>query len=162
MTARNQAFISDREREILEAVTRMATSNPFAPERIEQERRALGKAFTSYDAVWHMDGDIEGLNPNVVRLRELAEGMAEDLRLRLVRGARPGKVELALYEGFVRYLLFYRYSPELTRVIHEREQGTHPFVPSTISGAPWANTRANMWLSILCMAGGSKGVLKAN
>ena len=34
------AFVSDREREVLEAVFRMATSNPFAPDRIEQERRA--------------------------------------------------------------------------------------------------------------------------
>ncbi|MEM9177644.1 MAG: sigma 54-interacting transcriptional regulator [Myxococcota bacterium] len=116
-------FLSDREREILEAVTRMATSNPFAPDRIDQERRALGDDFTSYTAVWHMDGDVEGLNPNVVRLKELAEGMAEDLRRRLVGGARPSPDELALYEGFVRYLLFYRYSPDLTRIIHDRADG---------------------------------------
>ncbi len=123
MAARSDAFVSDREREILEAVTRMATSNPFAPDRIDQERLALGDAFTAYTAVWHMDGDVEGLNPNVVRLRELAEGMAEDLRGRLVDGARPNARELALYEGFVRYLLFYRYSPDLTKIIHERHAG---------------------------------------
>ncbi|MCR9093861.1 MAG: sigma 54-interacting transcriptional regulator [bacterium] len=123
MAARSSAFVSDREREILEAVTRMATSNPFAPDRIDQERLALGDGFTAYTAVWHMDGDVEGLNPNVLRLKELAEGMAEDLRSRLVEGARPSREELALYEGFVRYLLFYRYSPDLTRIIHDREKG---------------------------------------
>lgn len=116
-------FASDREREILEAVARMATSNPFAPERIEQERRALGADFVPYAEVWHMDGAIEGLDPNLQRLSNVAEELAEDLRARLADGARASAEELRLYEGFVRYLLFYRYSPELTKLIQEREQG---------------------------------------
>ena len=32
----SSAFVSDREREILAAVARLATSNPFLPDRIEQ------------------------------------------------------------------------------------------------------------------------------
>lgn len=123
MASGRTAFLDDREREILAAVSRMATSNPFEAERIDQERRALGAEFTDYAAVWHMDGDVEGLNPNVVRLRTLAEGMAETLRDRLADGARATPEELGLYEGFVRYLLFYRYSPELTKIIHDRDAG---------------------------------------
>ncbi len=123
MAGGRRTFLDDREREILEAVSRMATSNPFDADRIDQERRALGPEFTDYTAVWHMDGDVEGLNPNVVRLRALSEGMAENLRERLVAGARASREELALYEGFVRYLLFYRYSPELTKIIYDRDAG---------------------------------------
>ncbi len=121
--ARPAAFVSDREREILAAVARMATSNPFAPDRVEQERRALGGEFVHYAEVWHMDGQIEGLNPNLSKLSRVAEALAETLRGRLADGALASADELTLYEGFVRYLLFYRYSGELTRIIRDRERG---------------------------------------
>jgi len=117
------AFVSDREREVLEAVFRMATSNPFAPDRIEQERRALGDDFVPYTEVWHMEGQIEGLDPNLAKLSRVAEEMAETLRERLIQGARPSADEQTLYEGFIRYILFYRYSPDLTKIIEEREKG---------------------------------------
>ena len=116
-------FVSDREREILEAVARMATSNPFAPDRIEQERRALGADFVPYADVWHMDDRIEGLDPNLSKLSRVAETLAEELRARLASGVRTTPQERGLYEGFVRYLLFYRYSSELTKLIEEREKG---------------------------------------
>ena len=38
-------FLSDRERQVVAAVAALATGNPFLPERIENERRALGDGF---------------------------------------------------------------------------------------------------------------------
>lgn len=101
----------------------MATSNPFLPDRIDQERRALGSDFVQYAEVWHMDGVLEGMNPNLAKISLVAEQLAETLRGRLAAGARARAEDLRLYEGFVRYLLFYRYAPEMTKIIIEREQG---------------------------------------
>ena len=117
------AFVSDREREVLAAVARLATSNPFLPDRIDQERRALGRDFVPYADVWHMDGQLEGIHPNLGKLSRVAESLAESLRERLAAGVRADRDALGLYEGFVRYLLFYRYAGELTRLIEEREAG---------------------------------------
>jgi len=117
------AFVSDREQEVLEAVARMATSNPFLPERMEQERRALRDDFVDYAAVWHVDGELTGLNPNIDRIREIAEGFAATLRDRLAKGARATRSQLLLYEGFVRYLFFYRYEGELAALIEASEAG---------------------------------------
>ncbi len=119
----SSVFVSDREREILAAVARLATSNPFLPDRIEQERQALGADFVRYAEVWHMDGQLDGMNPNLHKLSRVAEELAETLRSRLAAGARAAKDDLRLYEGFIRYLLFYRYAPELTKLIIEREAG---------------------------------------
>ena len=119
-------FVSDAEREVLAAVARLATSNPFLRERVEDEQRALGQAFVRYAAVWHMDGELQGINPNVDTLAETAEKLAAELRKRLIAGAKASDDELRLYEGFVRYLLFYRYQDDFTRLIKERSDAGKP------------------------------------
>lgn len=121
--ARTDPFVTPREREVLAAVSRLATSNPFLPDRIEQEQAALGPDFVRYADVWHMDGELEGINPNLAKLSRVAEDLAETLQGRLAKGARAEPEDLLLYEGFIRYLLFYRYAGELTKLIAEREAG---------------------------------------
>ncbi len=116
-------FVSDREHEVLEALSRLATSNPFLPDRTTQEARALGDDFVPYAAVWSADGELQGINPNLGSLRQLAEQLAEDLRQRLRSGARATPAQLELYEGFVRYLFFYRYEEELTKLVERAEAG---------------------------------------
>jgi transcriptional regulator with AAA-type ATPase domain len=116
-------FASDQEHEVLEAVARLATSNPFLPDRIAVEQKALGAAFQGYAAVWHMDGELRGINPNIEPLREIAERFAETLRERLANGARATTEQLRLYEGFVRYLFFYRYESEFTKLLEEGGSG---------------------------------------
>ncbi len=118
-----RSFVDDNERGVLAAVSRLATSNPFLPDRVDDERKALGKAFVRYAPVWHMDGRLEGINPNLEPLRRLTEELAEALRGRLLSGARATREELQLYEGFVRHLLFYRYHADLTELITDRERG---------------------------------------
>ena len=46
----------DEERRFAAAVSRIAYDNPFAPERIESERVALGDGFSDSGAVWSPDG----------------------------------------------------------------------------------------------------------
>ena len=77
------------ERHFAQAVSRIAYDNPFAPERIESERVALGREFTEGSPVWSADGaqlERQGFHrerPNVVRLRDLSWHSALALRARL-------------------------------------------------------------------------------
>ena len=117
------AFASDREREILDAVASLATSNPFLGERIESERQALGERFVQYAPVWHVDGDLQGINPNIDPLQTVTEELAETLRARLASGVTASRELLLGYEGLIRHLLYYRYEGGLSDLIEQREAG---------------------------------------
>jgi transcriptional regulator with AAA-type ATPase domain len=117
------ALASDREREVLRALSALALCNPFLPERVENERRALGDDFQPVTAVWHEGGDLDAENPNVERISDLAERFAEELRSRLVQGARPSREELEEYEDLVFYLLYYRYLPVFYDLVERGKQG---------------------------------------
>jgi hypothetical protein len=101
-------LLGDRERRVVDAVAALATGNPFLPERVENERRALGARFQRLTAVWHEGADLEAGNPNVERIGELCERLAAQLRGRLAAGARATAAELRAYQGLVFYLLYYR------------------------------------------------------
>lgn len=76
-------FLTDAERDFATAVSHLAYVNPFLPERIEWERRALGKEHVPFDRVWHARGDVAGENPNEARIVERSAALAEALRARL-------------------------------------------------------------------------------
>ena len=70
--------------------------NPFLPERLELERRALGDAFTPVAAVWHAADDADGGDhPNAVRLRAEVERIGTQLQQRLAAGAAATPAERA-------------------------------------------------------------------
>ena len=123
MAAHRRGFLSDREREAVQAIAALATDNPFLPERIEHERRALGGSFRRVTAVWHADADIAAVNPNVEKLTAVVERLAPDLRERLVQGAHATAVELEAYQGLVRYLLYYRCIPAFDALIEQSRSG---------------------------------------
>ncbi len=116
-------FVSDREREVLRAMSGLAMCNPFLPERVENERRALGSDFTPMAAVWHEGGDLEVENPNVERIAELGERLAPELRARLIRGADASAEELRDYQGLVFYLLYYRYLDVFHDLVEKGKEG---------------------------------------
>src|SRR3954469_23699701 len=108
------------ERHFARAVSRIAYDNPFAPERIESERVALGREFTEGSPVWSPEGaqlehgGFHRERPNVVRLRDLSWHAALALRARLDEtraGLRAD--ELVLYEDLCLYALFARYELSL-------------------------------------------------
>ena len=110
----------EEERSFAAAVSRIAYDNPFAPERIESERIALGDHFKDSGAVWTPDGahlaaqQFHRERPNVIRLRDLSWQTALTLRARL--DEKPGDLnagELLLYEDLCLYALFARYELSL-------------------------------------------------
>ena len=117
------AFVSNSEREVLRAMSGLAMCNPFLPERVENERRALGSDFTPMTAVWHEGGGSEVENPNVERVAEVGERLASELRARLAGGARASAGELRDYQGLVFYLLYYRYLPVFHDLVEKGKQG---------------------------------------
>jgi transcriptional regulator with AAA-type ATPase domain len=116
-------FLKPSEAAILSAFSALATENPFLPERVENERRALGRAFTPLAAVWHEGADLDAPNPNVDRLAERAEELAPELRVRLNRGARAAPDELADYQGLIFYLLYYRYIDVFQELVERSQAG---------------------------------------
>jgi DNA-binding NtrC family response regulator len=118
MTSRT--LLSDREREMMEAISGLGHGNPFGPERLRWERQVLGGAFTSFDVVWHARG--EERNPNVPGIQTRAEELAASLRERL-SGERPFREDLALYRDLVLYLLYGRYQQRFYELIEEAKAG---------------------------------------
>jgi DNA-binding NtrC family response regulator len=111
--------LTDAERSLALAISGLAYCNPFLPERIEGERRALGEEFVASGTLWDGFGEA-GRPPNVAALSELAATLVEQVAGRLRQGARASAEELALYEDVVVYLLFSRWEDDLYRLIDER------------------------------------------
>ncbi|MFL6201661.1 MAG: sigma 54-interacting transcriptional regulator [Thermoanaerobaculia bacterium] len=113
-------LLSDRERALAEAISRLAYGNPFGTERLTWERQALGDEFTPFDVVWHSRGD--AVNPNLLRIAPRAEELATALRQRLA-GARASREELGLYRDLVSYVLYGRYQERFFKAILEPKTG---------------------------------------
>ena len=79
------------------AVSQLTYCNPFLPERIDGERKALGDRFIEVDPVWHRTA--EGLkdNPNIDLLVERVQSVADRARAQLVESPRASLEELTLY-----------------------------------------------------------------
>jgi hypothetical protein len=111
-------FLTTEERITLQAVADVAYCNPFLPERIAYERRALGQEFVEAAAQWNMRGDdpdTPHINP--LRLAAQVEKLVGGLRERLINGGATTPPELMLYEDAVLYLLLYRYADHFYDVI---------------------------------------------
>jgi hypothetical protein len=119
--ARSISFATAEEIRALHAFASLAVGNPFGPERVAAERAALGDAFVEHGAVWHVDAAIDGTNPNVPRLFERAEALAERIRSRLAKDARASDADLGAYRGLVLYLLFERSQAAFYRLVREQE-----------------------------------------
>jgi hypothetical protein len=110
------ALLGAEDRRLAEAISRLAHCNPFLPERIECEREALGDEFVAGGTLWHASGRPEAA-PNVHRLRQRAEALAEGLAARLGAGAKATDEERRLYEDVVVYRLFSRHEDDFYRLI---------------------------------------------
>src|SRR4051812_9643430 len=108
------------ERRFAAAVSRIAYDNPFASERIESERVALGSAFKDTGPVWTPDGahleaqQFHRERPNVIQLRDQSWQAALGLRARIdEKRSQLNEAELLLYEDLCLYALFARYELSL-------------------------------------------------
>ncbi len=108
------SLLTSAESRFLEAVCRVAFSNPFLPERIELERAALGDEFeASKSRVWSRLADVEQVQTNVERLARRAAAIIDAVRARLVAGTRGTVEEETLYEDAALYVLYDRFRPKL-------------------------------------------------
>jgi transcriptional regulator with AAA-type ATPase domain len=117
------ALLEGKERAVAEAMSRLTGANPFLPERIAYEREALGGRFVATRAVWAVDADLGGLNPNLARLEELAADLLPRLRERLAGGAEATPEEQAAYEDLVLYRLYARYERDWLDLMHRDADG---------------------------------------
>ncbi len=117
------ALLSDAERPVVQAFAGLATGNPFLPERVENERVALGPTFIDGTAVWHEGADLEAGSPNVDALLALCEKLGPELRERLAAGASPSGADLRAYQGLVFYLLYYRYLGVFSELVDRGGRG---------------------------------------
>src|SRR5579863_7554161 len=107
------AFLSSAERSFLSAVSQLAYSNPFLPERAECERAALGRDYEEGEPVWSLPvGDPERPRANVWRIDGRLAPLAEQVRTRLLDASQVRRPDLMLYEDAVIHLLYNRYYPK--------------------------------------------------
>lgn len=120
-------LFSPADRRFLEAVSRVAFSNPFLPDRIELERKALGDEFqVGSSRVWSRRADVEEVQPNVERLAARATAIVDATHTRLRDGNRGSEQDLTLYEDVALYVLYDRFRSQLQAALRTALNGAPP------------------------------------
>ncbi len=113
------ALLRDRERTFVETVAEMAFCNPFLPERMELEQKALGKRYTNVGNVWSNRIDNSVGDENVEKLNAEVATMAERLRSRLAEGEALSGPERTIYIDFIIYHLFSSYYERFQSLVNQ-------------------------------------------
>jgi len=105
-------FLTGEDRAFLEAVSALAYCNPFLPERIALEQRALGPEFVPGEPVWslHVEHPQER-RANAWKICERVSALLGELRRRLAGGAAARREDLVLYEDAALSHLYCKYFP---------------------------------------------------
>ena len=117
------ALFTQSERSFASAASSLGYCNPFLPERIEHERRALGSDFQETEAHWNVRVEMDGMPPNVERLIARTLALVNGCRGKLTAGVKASPQELDLYEDMVLLLLFHRYIPQFDGTLPPTDQG---------------------------------------
>ncbi len=96
---------------VAEAIAGITTCNPFLPERLELEKKALGNAYIDVGPVLRPrpGTSLEEVFPNIPAFRVRSEHLVEKLRNRLEEGRPATREELLVYENLALYFLYSRY-----------------------------------------------------
>ncbi|HEV8604589.1 MAG TPA: sigma 54-interacting transcriptional regulator [Tepidisphaeraceae bacterium] len=111
------AILSEAERNLAQAFSKLTYCNPFLRERIEFERDILGKDFVESEFVWSARAHLEGERPNIAALSAKAEELAEAMRSRLEGGQKLSGGEAEAYQDLVFYILYQRTRHKLNDLI---------------------------------------------
>jgi hypothetical protein len=105
------AVLSSRERNVAEAIGQIGYCNPFLPNRLALEQRALGSEFQRADPVINLppNQDVKTIFTNFTALRRRAEVLADKMRTRVMSGTTSSELELRTYQDLVLYLLYNRH-----------------------------------------------------
>ena len=118
------AFLSSRERALLQAVADVAYCNPFLPEHVAYERAVLGADFDESEAWWNMRGD-DPTTPHVnpLSIAERVTPLIGEVRTRFASNNAASPDDISLYEDAVLLVLFYRYADAFYEVIVRTQEG---------------------------------------
>jgi DNA-binding NtrC family response regulator len=101
------------------AIAGIGYVNPFLPERVELERRALGPRYKEEGPVIRARAgeSVEDLLGNVPAMRNRADTLVSQIRQRLVDGHPATRDELLIYEDLSLYVLYSRYMNSLDGLV---------------------------------------------
>ncbi|MEW5848853.1 MAG: sigma 54-interacting transcriptional regulator [Myxococcota bacterium] len=117
------AFLDSENRNFLRAISALAVSNPFLPERKSLEEQALGPHYVPTQRVWSLRGDPAAPDQNLQRIVVKLEGVIKTLRARMDRAPRPGTADLELYEDGVFFLLYHRHAADFASLMNAGARG---------------------------------------
>ena len=110
-------LLAGADRRFADRIHRITYLNPFAPERRELEREALGPAWTESQPHWSEDPDLLGDDANIAALLERTEALVAKLAPRLAAGEAATENELLAYESAVLFALYHRVRETLDDVL---------------------------------------------
>lgn len=111
------------QREFARAVQSLSFGNPFTAERIEWERRALGRDFVASGSEWNRLAPSPQPHPNLVLIEQRTAQLIETVAARWPREARVAADDARLYANLVLFGLYLRFSARFDEVIRASLEG---------------------------------------
>lgn len=101
-------LLTASEWRVAEAIAGIGYANPFLPERIELEKKALGKDFVRFQPFlqYRPDCSVSDMLPNAPALRLRSEQLAVKMLAKLNAHEPATERELEVYENLVLYQLY--------------------------------------------------------
>ena len=112
------------ERALAEAVQGLGCCNPFLPDRIEWERRALGADFRAEGAEWNRLTPTAAAHPNLVLIERRVFDLVERTTAGWPAAGKVPKSDARLFTDLVLFSLYLRHSAHFDAVIHASLAGT--------------------------------------
>ncbi|MEX2670763.1 MAG: sigma-54 factor interaction domain-containing protein [Phycisphaeraceae bacterium] len=110
------------QRRLVDAVAELMYCNPFLPERIACERRALGTAFDNRGSDWNLNPDTKD-HANVALLLQRAQQTLDAGYRRASEGGKPTDLEAARYEELVMFVHYHRFRDGFDQLLMENTTG---------------------------------------
>ena len=119
-------LFTSEELELARAIGGLNYTNPFIPQRLELERRILGRRAKRETAVWHKIGNRGSVTPNVEMIFALCREFVGKLQQRFAApNYKPAsELEMAAYDELVVYWLFEKYRLTMGEIMVEHPQET--------------------------------------
>ena len=105
------SLFNSNELELARAIGGLNYTNPFTPQRTEQERRILGRRAKRDTPVWHKIGNQGSVTPNVEMIFALCKDLVGRLQQRFSAPSfkMASEEEMKVYDELVVYWLFEKY-----------------------------------------------------
>jgi DNA-binding NtrC family response regulator len=120
----DKRIFTESDQSFAEAVRGLSRANPFLPERIEWEQRALGADFRPEGSDWNRLTPSAQLPPNMVLISRRVGELVERVAARWPAGGRGvGAADQGLFSSLVLFGLYLRFSERFDTVIREALAG---------------------------------------